>query len=970
MGVFLSRVENAGLDLKNAGKEVPDDEIAYHMIGHLPSVSTRNNHVLLATACVSLYNSQGHKIKAKAILDNGSQNSFVTEGLIEKLGYVPYNHSTIVSGIGLTENVHPRISLLIQTAAEDELEQQVSRFWKLEEVAKAESLSPYDEAAGSLFLQTTKVLKDGRFQVNLPLKSQSENLKLGDSFAIARRRFDNLEKRFIRDLLYYAEYKKFVNEYVSLGHGKVVPLSLTNELSQPKYLLPHHAVFKEDSVSTKVRVVFDGSCKSSSGISLNDILLTGYQVQPDLFDILWRTDDITELDHLYFQLNSLLTSHGFKLHKWCSNSRQFLNKFSEEVTTERDFNLENVSSKFNPSQCYDPLGFLSPLIVRGKTVKLIEFHGFADASLRAYAACVYIRTVYIDNTVSCFLISSKSRVAPLKTVTLPRLELCAMLLLAQLTDKLLNIFKTRFHVDSVVLWSEIALNWIKSHSSRNIFVANRVAQIQELTKNFTWCHVRSENNPADLPSRGVLKSDLLHMQLWWNGPEFLSDSAWKYSDMSEIEVPVMEVPEERKLVLVSSIMSYQNNYWDSWFNKYSSFSRLQRVIAYCLRFHHNVRSDDKWYGSLQVHELNAALKLVVKVLQHIHFHKEIQDSKNQKPLRDKVGGRLENAEIPYDQKHPMLLPPRNYVVSLMLKQKHESLGHAGAQNVLSNFRAQPTHQLMADLPRDRVLESRCFSRVGVDYGGPFVIKSSNLRKAPLVKAYIAVFVCMSTKAVHLEMVFKNGKLQESIKEFASQNEIEFKFIPPRSPHWGGVWEAAVKSTKHHLKRLIGEAHFTFEEFYTVLVQIESILNSRPLCPLSNDSNDVQILTPGHFLIGASLTAPSERDVTKIKENRLTRWQRISKVTQTFWNRWRVDYLNRLQNRPKWFHPVPELQIGSLVLLKDEETPPLKWPLARVLEVFPGTCFPNMPIYGNELNPQRSLVVTHVTQNFPTRSSKG
>jgi hypothetical protein len=343
----------------------------------------------------------------------------------------------------------------------------------------------------------------------------------------------------------------------------------------------------------------------------------------------------------------------------------------------------------------------------------------------------------------------------------------------------------------------------------------------------------------------------------------------------------------------------------------------------------------------------------------------------------------------------------------MLEHEHKRLGHAGTQTVLANFRlkfwplnalseikhiikncitcfkfkAQPAEQVMADLPKDRVTVSRPFSRVGVDYGGPFETKDSKLRKPRILKSYIAIFVCLVTKAVHLKLVsslstadfllafkrfvarrgnpnviysdngtnfvgartqfnelyqfFQKEPLSDSLNDFLSQNKTTFKFIPPRSPHWGGIWEAAVKSTKYHLSRLIGETRFTFEQFYTVLTQIEAILNSRPLSPLSNDPNDLRPLTPGHFLIGSSLTAYPDKDVTDIPTNRLSVYQKMQQIQQSFWKRWSVDYLSQLQSRPKWFQPSSNLKIDTLVLLKEDNTPALKWPLARIVEVIPG-----------------------------------
>ncbi|XP_030753188.1 uncharacterized protein LOC115880190 [Sitophilus oryzae] len=288
---------------------------------------------------------------------------------------------------------------------------------------------------------------------------------------------------------------------------------------------------------------------------------------------------------------------------------------------------------------------------------------------------------------------------------------------------------------------------------------------------------------------------------------------------------------------------------------------------------------------------------------------------------------------------------------------------------------------MASLPEDRVNISRPFQKVGVDFGGPFFIKWFRLRKVSLIKCYIALFVCMATKAVHIEVVsgltteaflmalkrfisrrgnpsviysdnatnfagsknqlkelyefFKRQDNSDSIKNFLSQNETDWKFIPPRSPHWGGLWEAAITSTKYHLKRLIGTSNFTLEEFTTILQQIEAILNSRPLCALSNDPSDLNSLTPGHFLIGTSLTAFPEKNLSALPQNRLSFWKQSARIQQVFWKRWSIEYLNRLQNRPKWLKSSKNIDVGTLVLLKEDDTPPLHWPLARVIEVFPG-----------------------------------
>lgn len=163
---------------------------------------------------------------------------------------------------------------------------------------------------------------------------------------------------------------------------------------------------------------------------------------------------------------------------------------------------------------------------------------------------------------------------------------------------------------------------------------------------------------------------------------------------------------------------------------------------------------------------------------------------------------------------------------------------------------------------------------------------------------------------------------------------EWRFNPPAAPHFGGKWEAA-KSVKFHLKRLIGNSLFVYEEFTTLLIQIEAILNSHPLCPLSDDPNDLKALTPAHFLIGGSFSMIPKPSLTETKSSRLSRWQILQQITQQFWHRWSREYLQRFQDVSKWKHPIQQINIGLLVLLIDERLPPAKWLLGRVTETHAG-----------------------------------
>jgi len=173
-----------------------------------------------------------------------------------------------------------------------------------------------------------------------------------------------------------------------------------------------------------------------------------------------------------------------------------------------------------------------------------------------------------------------------------------------------------------------------------------------------------------------------------------------------------------------------------------------------------------------------------------------------------------------------------------------------------------------------------------------------------------------------------------IQDFLTTEGCEWKFIPPHGPHFGGLWEAAVKSMKYHLRRTLGAQIATYEEICTLLTEIEACLNSRPLCALPNDPH-TPYLSPGHFLIGQPLTQLPEIDYTIVKLNRLSRWQSFQQQLQNFWKRWSTDYLIELQQRQRWHRSSPNLQPGDAVILKEDNTAPLHWPTAIITEVHPG-----------------------------------
>ncbi|KAL1447478.1 hypothetical protein WDU94_008923, partial [Cyamophila willieti] len=402
------------------------------------------------------------------------------------------------------------------------------------------------------------------------------------------------------------------------------------------------------------------------------------------------------------------------------------------------------------------------------------------------------------------------------------------------------------------------------------------------------------------------------------------------------------------------------------------------------------------------------------------FRDDLKNLKNNKPISHSLlklrpfvenntllcGGRIANAnQIGYHHAHPIILPKKHHIVNLLINYEHQKNLHTGPQLLLSIirkkywiiggrdivrqqvmkcvvcFKNNPSNvnPIMADLPPCRVQESKAFLHCGVDYAGPFNVTISRHRGVKSQKAYLCLFICMTTKALHLELasslttesflsclrriIARRGTVKvlycdqgtnfvgasnmlSDIYKFldskpfkdAFENEllnqrIEFRFNPPASPHFGGLWESNVRRVKTHLYKVIGSQILSYEELYTIFTEIELICNTKPLCSIDSDASAPQALTPAHFLMqqpAESLLCAGEVPLPLSQ-----RFKLVSQLVQSFWKRFSNEYLSQLQERAKWLKDDMQLKPGLLVLIKSDNSPVLSWPLGRILEVYPG-----------------------------------
>ncbi|XP_014214629.1 uncharacterized protein LOC106643859 [Copidosoma floridanum] len=382
----------------------------------------------------------------------------------------------------------------------------------------------------------------------------------------------------------------------------------------------------------------------------------------------------------------------------------------------------------------------------------LHLHGFSDASRRVMAAVIYSRLAPGAGPALCHILLAWTKLSPIRSL------------------------------------KPIVLHWLRSdRPTNNVLIDNYVAQIQEILPSSVWRYVPTQSNPADIATRGADMTGLRSQRTWWEGP------AWLAEDVDSWPLDLLPAPNQQ-----SSICCVVQQLDASYLEQ---FSNLRMLLGFLVRIRRFVRSRLGRGPVLSVAspltptELHDAFLACVRLSQERSFSADLQCLQRGERLRKtnplvplaafldddgilRVGGRLEHSPLTYEERHPPILSGASSLASMVIAWAHSRALHSGYRVtsayvckrawllggprrikahlrrcvVCIRLRARLATQLMAPLPSSRVSPSRAFACTGVDYAGPFHVLSARGRGVQTTKGYIAVFVCLATKALHLELV--------------------------------------------------------------------------------------------------------------------------------------------------------------------------------------------------------------------------
>lgn len=587
----------------------------------------------------------------------------------------------------------------------------------------------------------------------------------------------------------------------------------------------------------------------------------------------------------------------------------------------------------------------------------------------AVFACSYSESV---------LLLGGSRVAPLNSVSIPRLELTAALLGARALARVRHDLDVP---DSVPIhgWTDstATLGWIKTPgllSSLPVFVRNRVSELRSLLPESEWMHCPGSLNPADLPSRGISLAKLNDSHLWWHGPSFILSGEYpdqpnafpSSDDHPSAALTVKAVPEEPP----APVLLLREH-----------LPQVLRIQAFVRRFFVNASpSLQKLRGPLTVEEICSAENDLLISEQRRRYPQEVSSlaagrtvpfSSPIYPLRPVMTSSGCLFISPRNLENSIPLLPPGPLASLVVADRHRKAFHGGASHTLAEvnrsyhiprgreyvkrilntcrpcrrFKVPPLRAPEAPLPLVRSQPSRPFCHIGADFFGPLYTPE---------KVWVLLLVCCSSRAIHLELVLhadvsethlafrrfaaRRGKPETVFSDNASTFKalsrvlpagVSWRFNPASAPWWGGHYERLVGACKRGLRVALRGRRISTRELEALLHELEMAVNSRPLSYVSSEDT---ALTPNHFVLGVG---PDCTVLPSVTDPLTSVWRGRRSLANSLWTRWKTEYLPTLRTwRRRASDPSPP-KPGDVLLVRKHSSPRGAWPLGRVESLIRG-----------------------------------
>ena len=652
---------------------------------------------------------------------------------------------------------------------------------------------------------------------------------------------------------------------------------------------------------------------------------------------------------------------------------------------------------------------------------------FVDASKDAYATSIYLK-VGNGNLSNVDLVFSKNRLVPMNVkLSIPRLELMGVVIGCRAAKYLYE--QLGLTSKDVILFtdSKCAIEWIRTNKKLSRFVNSRVAEIHDYSIKITY--VKSEDNPADIATRGSTVNEIKCNKLWWNGPDWLklSEEDWPqylYDIEDETRLSITKEEMGNKVLYETGLVAEESKDESNMLlginiMRFATYVKLLRVTAWCLRFIANSKSQIPVKGVLTPQELKFANNLWIKFVQRFNFLKTIDALIDDKPdqLVSKLGLYLDvdgiircGGRFRMVHDNPVLLPKKGYFTRLVILKYHRQLLHAGVKHTLAAVRDQYwilqgrsavqscIRQCLicihweggpfktppfAPFPKSLLqIDDKPFQYVGLDYLGPLLVNNEQR----LIKNWICLFTCLKIRAVHLELVetlsaksfllcmrrfiarrgtpamiisdngsqiklgsnviqniWSKSQDNDDVQSFVADKGISWKFVTEHAPWQGGFYERLVRTVKSALKKSLGKSKIGTEQMTTLITEIESVVNSRPLLYSNDDINSIESLTPAHFIsLNYKIGTPEVLEEFRPRETSATSlletWRKGQVLLNRFWQSWSSEYFQELRERNKLKmkqvkgeierYPKPE----EVVLVREPNISRGNWKMAKVIKV--------------------------------------